>query len=137
MTRTKTTAPAKTEDSTMLEIVTYSLFAKGRLDSVRPITQPGCDVVDFHLNRHPAGWVAHITLDNPTPGAPTTIATPDATLYPTRRLAFFAGAALVCELLTGSPELPFFEANGNLLVAGYGTGGFKGLFLISRPVPWT
>ena len=137
MTRTKTTAPAKTEDSTMLEIVTYSLLAKGRLDSVRPITQSGCDIVDFQLNRHPAGWVAHITVDNPTAGGPTTILTPDASPLPTKRLAFFAGASLVCELLTGSPEQPFFEANGNLLVAGYGTGGFKGLFLMSSPVPWT
>ncbi len=141
MTRTNTTPKADTQHSNMLEIVTSALSAKGRLKSMRSVMQlgnglDGYDIVDFYLEKHPAGWVANIAIDNPVAGAPNTVGTPDASPYPTQRLAFLAGASMLCLLLTGSPELPFIEANGTLLVAGYGTGGHSGLFTMSQPLPW-
>lgn len=142
MTRTKTTPATKTELSTMFEIVIYALLAKGRMKSLRPVAEFGnglgvYDVADFYLVQHPTGWVATIAFDNPTAGAPNTLDTPVASPYPTERLAYYAGASLLCLLLTGSPELPFIESNGKLVVAGYGTGGHTGPFSMCHPVPWT
>ncbi len=142
MTRTKTTPKATTECISVYEIVTCALLAKGRLQTRRSVQQLGnglddCDIVDLYLERHPAGWVANIAFDNPVAGAPNTVGTPDASPYPTPRLAFFAGASMLCELLTGSRELPFIEVDGKLLVVSYDTGGNPELFGMTRPLPWT
>ena len=91
---------------------------------------------DLYLEQHPGGWVANIALQDVPEGELNTIGTPDAFPYPTKREAFLAGAGLLCGLLTGSEELPFIATDDELQVFGYGTGGFKGIFSMSRPAPW-
>ena len=142
MRKTKTSAPAAAVRPTMLEIVKTALEAKDRMPCQRPMLGLGnnldhYDVVDLYLEQQPGGWVANIAFQGLPAGEPNTIGTPDASPYPSKQQAFLAGAALLCRLLTGSEELPFIATNDKLMVVGYGTGGFAGMFSLSRPAPWT
>ncbi|MEI4264084.1 hypothetical protein [Roseovarius sp. D0-M9] len=136
------TAPQVSATSAcLLDIVTDALEAKDRFPCQRPVLGlPGnldnCDVAGFYLEQRPGGWGANITFDNLPPGAPQTLGTPDASPFPSKRLAFIAGAALLCKILTGSEDLPFFVTADKLLVAGHGTGGYSGVFAMMRPLPW-
>ncbi len=139
MTHTNTNLTTSTKPSDMFQTVIDALTLTGRMESLRPIVglgngMDGYDVVDLYLERHLGGWVANIALDKATTRAPNTIGTPDSSPYQTKRQAFFAGASIMCELLTGSSDLPFIEANGTLVVAGYKE--HSGFVLMSRPAPW-
>ena len=76
-----------------------------------------------------------ITFEDGPAGAPSSLGTPE-TIYPSRQEAFLAGAQILCRILTGSKKLPFFVAGDELIVAGYGTGGFRGIFMMNMPAPW-
>lgn len=139
--QTKATAHAVAAPSEMLKTVIGALEAKDRLPCQRPvhdcgINQGHLDVSDFYLEQQHDGWVAKIAFQDVPKGAVATICTPEASPFPSKKEAFLAGAELLCKVLTGSEELPFFVANDKLMVTGWGTGGFTGLFTMTRPAPW-
>lgn len=139
--RTKTTANAVAAPSEMLAIVIGALEAKDRLPCQRPVHDCGInqghfDVSDFYLEQQHDGWVAKIAFQDALTGVDDTTCTPEASPFPSRKEAFLAGAKLLCKVLTGSEELPFIVTNDKLMVTGWGTGGFTGLFAMTRPGPW-
>lgn len=132
----------QTRSTGLLAVVVTALQAKDRLPCPRPVLglphDLDChDVADLLLEQRPGGWVANIAFADVPPGRPNTLGTPDATPFPSRRQAFLAGAALLCRILTGSEELPFIVAGDRLMVVGFGSGGFEGLFSMTQPIPWS
>lgn len=77
------------------------------------------NVMNLYLEEHPGGWVANLAFRHVPPGLPNTIGTPDAHPFPSERLAFLAGAGMLCGLVTGSEELPFMVVGNQLIVAAY------------------
>ena len=139
MTRTKTCPEATPERFTVYEIVTRELLATGRLETRRSVKQldhglDRCDIADLYLEKLPTGWVAQVAFDNPFAGVPNTIGTPDESPYSSPRWAFFVGATVLCDLLTGPPELPF-DTDGTLRGASHGTDGNPELLRMTRPLP--
>ncbi len=134
MTTTQTTSQSATQTNNMLGIVKSALQAKDRLPESRSRLHRH-DVADFHLEARPGGWAAMITFEGGRTDAPNSSTTPEI-IYPSKQEAFLAGAATLCHVLTGSKTLPFFVARGELIVAGYGTGGFDGIFMMTMSAPW-
>lgn len=114
--------------SNMLAIVETALFAKDRLPAVGR-NPHGQDVASFHIAARPEGWAPMITFKGGSAGSP-------AKIYPSKKEAFLAGAGTLCRILSGSKKLPFVVEGDILMVAGYGTGGFQGIFMMKMPAPW-
>lgn len=128
---------ATVETPNMLDIVKTALEAKGRLPSESTQhsskdEQEHSDVDGFYLIKQSDGWRPCFTLR----GGACPITTGDAASFPDKKQAFIAGAMVLCELLTGSTDLPFFVVGDQLRIGGYGTGGFTETFMMSRPAPW-
>ncbi len=139
MTTTQTTSQSAADAPNMIDIIKDALEAKGRLPAARPKLPHNPhrhDVSGFHLEARLEGWAAIITFEGVEAGLPNSLGTPDAVIYPSKQEAFMAGAETLCRILTGSTTLPFFVLRDELIVAGYGTGGFSGMFIMTRPVPW-
>jgi hypothetical protein len=128
MTDTQTPSRSAAHASNMLAIVETALFAKDRLPAVGR-NPHGQDVVSFHLGARPGGWAPTITFKGGSAGSP-------ANIYPSKKEAFLAGAETLCRILSGSKKLPFVVEGDMLMVAGYGTGGFQGIFMMKMPAPW-
>lgn len=120
----------------LLEIVLTALEAKGRISNVPPapptphLTRDA--LLAFTIDEVEGGYVANVAFDVP-PGHPDTIGTPDAQPLPTQRDAFLAGAMLICEIVSGAPELPFVVWGNRLMVAAVRPDGRP--FILSRPFP--
>ena len=115
---------------TLLQTVLDALRATGRIPPERPqLDLPDHfhrdNLLDFYLEQSGDGWAANISFRHIPPGGPDTLGTPDAFPLPEQQ-AFLAGAALVCEIVTGSPELPFFLAGDKLIVVSHGRPGIGG-----------
>ncbi len=128
MTDTQTLSRSAAHASNMLAIVETALFAKDRLPAVGR-NPHGQDVVSFHLGARPGGWAPTITFKGGSACSP-------ANIYPSKKEAFLAGAETLCRSLSGSKKLPFVVEGDMLMVAGYGTGGFQGIFMMKMPAPW-
>jgi len=76
----------------------------------------------LELAQTDAGWGAYIGFSDVPEGLPNTIGTINVAPKDNAFDAFIAGASLLCELVTGSPELPFFAVGNELMVASYGPG---------------
>ena len=138
MTSTKASPVATSEYFTVYEIVTRALLATGRLKtrrSVKPLDYglDRCDISDLYLEKLPTGWVANVAFDIPLASVPNTIGTPNESPYSSPRWAFFVGAAILCDLLTGSLELPF-DTDGTLRGASQGTNDNPELLKMTRPL---
>ncbi|MDT0684522.1 hypothetical protein RM543_17745 [Roseicyclus sp. F158] len=120
----------------LLEIILTALEAKERIPDVPPASLAPQFTRDallaLTIDEVGDGWVANIAFDVP-PGHPDTVGTPDAYPLPTRRDAFLAGAMIVCEIVSGSPELPFVVDADQLMVVTVRPDGTP--FLMSRPFP--
>lgn len=108
----------------LLALIMSALEAKGRIPKRRPVSSDPSyfnrdNIDEFYLEEKPGGWVGNIAFKNVPAGFPDVIGTPDATPYETPREAFLHGAAIVCEIVTGSSELPFFEAGDKLICVVY------------------
>jgi hypothetical protein len=115
---------SQTTHGTYLDLVLTALQASGRIPPQRPETglpdHFNRDNLDsLYLEEHPGGWVANIAFQNVPPWAPDTVGTPDACPFPSKDEALLAGARIVSQIVTGSAELPFLVANGNLIAFGY------------------
>ena len=128
MTDTQTPSRSAAHASNMLAIVETALFAKDRLPAVGR-NPHGQDVASFHIAARPGGWAPTITFKGGSAGSP-------ANIYPSKKEAFLAGAETLCRILSGSKKLPFVVEGDTLMVAGYGTGGFPGIFMMKMPAPW-
>ena len=128
MTDTQTHSQSAAHTPNMLAIVETALFAKDRLPAAG-CNPHGQDVASFHLGARPEGWAPMITFKGGSAGSP-------AKIYPSKKEAFLAGAETLCRILSGSKKLPFVVEGDMLMVAGYGTGGFQGIFMMKMPAPW-
>lgn len=132
-----TVNPSATADTPLLDIVMDALQAKWRIPDEAPRTDfPSSFTRDalraFTIEQVAGGYVANIEFDV-APGEPNTIGTPDADPLPTHRHAFIAGAALVCEVVSGSRELPFLVTDDELVVATVTSTGKP--LMMRRPFP--
>ncbi|KKL88555.1 hypothetical protein LCGC14_1923530 [marine sediment metagenome] len=135
MPNTQTNSRSAAQASNMLTIVESALLAKDRLPAAGRNPHRH-DVTSFHLDAQPGGWAAIITFERERAGTLKRLGTPPK-IYPTKKEAFLAGAETLCRILTGSKTLPFFIDHGdNLIVTGFGTGGFRGSFMMKMPAPW-
>lgn len=86
----------------------------------------------FRIDHVGGGYIANIEFDM-APGEANTIGTPEARPLPTYRDAFLAGATILCEIVTGSPDLPFFLLGDELVVVTVTSRGAP--FMLRRPFP--
>ena len=86
----------------------------------------------FTIDQVEGGYVANIAFVR-TLGEAITIGAPDALPLPTHKDAFLAGARIVCEIVTGSPELPFLVRDDEIVVVTVTPRGAP--FLMRRPLP--
>ena len=108
----------------LLALVMRALEAKGRIPKRRPTSSAPSyfnrdNIHEFYIEKKAGGWAGNIAFKNVPAGFPDVIGTPDATPYKTPREAFLHGAAIVCAIVTGSSELPFFEAGDKLICVTY------------------
>ena len=124
------TAPIQRIESGEIDLVNFVLCAleeKGRIPFKSPeLAYPAQftrdNIADFCVEQRKGGWVANIVFDVPK-GQPDVIGTPDADPFASFQDAFMAGASILCHVVTGSPELPFFQAGDKLMCAFYGRTG--------------
>ena len=121
-------ASASETDSrlSLLDIVMQALEVTGRI----PTTQPETDfpdaftadrITDFYVEELNGGWVSTLLFRDIPEGLPDALGSPDIMPYRERRDAFLHGAGILCEIVTGSRELPFTIVGDHLIVAAYGT----------------
>ena len=113
------------EEPSLLELVLSALEATGRLKSQPPAPDlpphfNRDNLLELHLDERPDGWVANIEFREVPPGAPNCIGTPDRFPFEDPSEAFLAGAAIVCQIATSSPDLPFFVSGDQLICVAYG-----------------
>lgn len=108
-----------------LVLIMTALKAKGRIPAQQPASfRPAylnCDNIEaFYFEQKPCGgWVANVAFRNVPVGQPDILGTPEAYPFETQIEAFMAGASIVCDIVTGSRELPFFFAGNQLICAVY------------------
>lgn len=118
-------SPAAHSDPTILQIVMDALRATQRMPCPPPqLNLPAHmhrgNLLNMLVEEHRGGWVSNIVFEHVPKGQPDSIGTPDAHPYPTQQEAFLAGAKLICLLVTGSQDLPFFISDGKLICVAYG-----------------
>lgn len=121
----------------LLEIVMSALEAKWRIPCQTPKTTLPCGfdrnaLRAFSIEQVDGGYVANIEFDVAS-GEANTIGTPDAHPLPTHRDAFLVGAGIVCEIVSGSPDLPFLVFDDEIMVVTVTSRGTP--FLMRRPFP--
>lgn len=129
--------PANPNAAPLLEIVMNALEAKRRIPSQPPKTTlpRGFDhdaLRAFRIDQVDGGYIANIEFDM-APGEANTIGTPEARPFPTYREAFLAGATILCEVVTGSPGLPFILLGDELVVVAVTPRGAP--IILRRPLP--
>ena len=127
MTKTQPAMPfadPSADDHGSLSLIMSALEATGRLDA--PAPPPYAlpygtrdNLLGLHIDAKNGGWVANVTFTNVPAGLPNCVGTPDRAPFDTPREAFLAGAATVCRIATGSPELPFFVDGDRLVCVAY------------------
>ncbi|MBR9765800.1 MAG: hypothetical protein GYB53_20345 [Rhodobacteraceae bacterium] len=106
---------------TNLEFILQALTAVGRLPCARPCGELPAhftvgNMENLYVERHGKGWVANLQFTNVPKGLPDCAGTPSAHPFEDAHSAFMAGMALVCQVATGSAELPFDQVGDNLVV---------------------
>lgn len=114
--------PEWTGSETLLGIIMKALWVAQAVPAERPSTR-----FPAHLNRdnmealnieeRPGGCVANLVFHDTPAGLPDVIGTPEARPLASADEAFLAGAELVCEIVTGSPKLPFVLTQNALVFA--------------------
>ena len=109
---------------TLLDIVMQALDVTGRIPAKQPRTDfPRCFTADriigFYLEPRNGGWVSAITFTDLPPGMPNCLGSPDEMPYEDPRGAFLHGAGILCEIVTGSRDLPFMVMGDQLVLVAY------------------
>ena len=108
-----------------LTLVLNALRQKGMLPS-QPPTTPLSDVLTpaslqhFTLERESDGWTYVITFEPREVGMPNATALPAGLRTSNPMSAFLIGAQLICKIVTGSTDLPFFAVGNKLMFGTYG-----------------
>ena len=105
---------------TLLGTILQALEVTGRVPDEQPETGfphwfTADRIKDFYLEQLGGGWVSTITFRD----MPHCLGSPDAMPYSTPQEAFLHGAGIVCELVTGSRDLPFVIVGNTLVVTAY------------------
>lgn len=127
----------KPETTPLLELVLTALEATWRIPEEKPLTTLPSHfdrdaLCAFTIDQVDGGHVANIKFDV-APGEANLIGTSDTSPLPTHRDAFLAGAMIVCEVVSGSRELPFIVTENELLVATVTSHGKP--MIMRRPFP--
>lgn len=114
-----------TGEPDLLDIVLTALRAKGRLGDHTPAGNLPLhftrgNLLALHVDKRPGGWVGNVEFRDVPDGAPNCVGTPEYLPFEDPLDAFLMGAAIVCEIASGSPELPFVVQNGQLTCIVYG-----------------
>ncbi len=112
------------KDTDLLQLVLAALVATHRIPAEAPrIGLPDYyhrdNLLDFYLEQKGGKWVGNSGFQNVPSGEPDVIGTPEARPFNTATEAFLAGASILCDIVTGSPELPFFLAGDKLMCAAW------------------
>ncbi|OOY02793.1 hypothetical protein [Thioclava sp. F28-4] len=115
---------SQTARPNLLEIVMQALEATGRVPAKQPATNfprhfTADRIDDFYVEPLGNGWVSTITFRDVPAGEQNCLGSPDAFPYDDPRKAFLHGATILCEIATGSRELPFTMVGDKLIVAAY------------------
>ncbi|MCF7728010.1 hypothetical protein [Sulfitobacter sp. M22] len=132
------------DDAAPLDIVVLvALLAKDRLPPVAIKWLNGRlrgeETIDFSLEKHPEGWVWGLSFRVPEKDRHlfgSRVEHPRPKPLPTKRRAFLAGAAALCDFFTHSKELPFIATDTQLIVTGSGDGGYSEDFTLRWLGPW-
>lgn len=116
-----TQSPASEPD--LLAIVITALKAKGRRIRSKPLPHlprhfTGGNLLALHVDKRPGGWVGNVEFRDVPAGAPNCVGTPESQPFADPRDAFLAGAAIVCEIASGSRALPFMVIGDQLVCVG-------------------
>ena len=133
---TQTTSQTTAQTTSFLHLVESALRAKGRFPCARPEMAHSLhlrELLSFTLEKRAGGWGTVIAFKD-VPG--DTMNQVVTETYPSKQGAFMDGAETLCAILTGDSTLPFFIAREELVVAGYGTGGYSGSFIMKMELPW-
>lgn len=68
------------------------------------------------------GWISYIGFADVPHGMPNAMGVGHENPHGSALEAFLQGAAVLCELVTGSAELPFLVLGNKLMVVSYGPG---------------
>ena len=115
------TGDPNTGRTTYLQFALTALSYSGRLDRAAPM--PGFpdyftveNMANLSLQHRGTGWMAVLQFKSAPEGLPGFIETPSAHPFEDEEAALMAGIALVCEVATGSPELPFSKEAGDFVI---------------------
>ncbi len=133
---TQTTSQSTAQTGCFLHLVESALHAKGRLPGVRLELAHNLHLHELHsfsFEKRAGGWGTVVAFKDVPGNIPNQVVTET---YSSKERAFMDGAETLCAILTGDATLPFFIARGELVVAGYGTGGHSDVFIMSVELPW-
>ena len=115
------TSDPNTGRTTYLQFALTALSYSGRLDRMAPIPSFPAqftveNMANLYLEHRVTGWVAVLQFKSAPEGLPGFIETPSAHPFEDEEAALMAGIALVCEVATGSPELPVSKEAGDFVI---------------------
>ncbi len=113
-----------TDKLSLLQMVLDALEVTGRIPAKAPahayplyFTRENLEAI--RLVQYSSGWIGNVDFDVPA-GLGDVIGTPEAYPILTRNQAFASAARIVCEIVCGSPELPFFLVGDHVIVTDLG-----------------
>lgn len=132
------------DDAAPLDIVILlALLAKDRLSPAGVVwlydRLDWEEIIDFSLEKHPEGWVWGLSFRVPEKNrhlSGSRVDHPRPKPLPTKRRAFLAGAAALCDFFSYSKELPFIATDTQLIVTGFGDGGCSEGSTVRWLGPW-
>lgn len=112
-------------DMSFLDVVLTPLMAKGQIPEHTPDVglAPQFHLENlkaFTIEREDGKWSAVIHVHDAPQGEPTEMVLTPTFPNATALDAFMNGALVLCALVTGLPELPFFRVGNDLMFATYG-----------------
>ena len=118
----KNTLNSGNKSPDFLALVLSALEAKNRIPahhrtSSLPAYFNRDTICEFYLERTPRGWTGNVAFKNVPAGKPDVLGTPQVFPFQTEADAFMAGASIICEIVTGSPKLPFVLVDDKLDVS--------------------
>lgn len=106
-------------------LIVDALHEKGRLPA--PHFRSGFpeqftleNLAHLTVEAHAGGWVSYLHFQNTPAGAANCISTIEMGVPENAFETFLLGAHFVCEIATGSSELPFFAVDNSIIMAAYG-----------------
>jgi len=111
-------------EETFLDLVLSALREKGLIPDIPPDLGLPSHISPANLEalvcvKEDGGWNYYLHFRDVPAGAANCIGMPEAYLRGSAVEAFLEGAAAVCRIVTGKPDLPFFAAGNRLMFTSY------------------